>query len=109
MKQNNALSGAQRHRLNMYIESNREIAAKHTDSAIADMATESLGFKVSSGNIAGSRKAVGVPKNRQSGSHKNNAVNYVAKELVQLLRELGKQPSEVLQQIAERRRMEAAE
>jgi hypothetical protein len=109
MKQTNALSGAERHRLNMFIEGNREIATKHTDSAIADIATESLGFKVSSGNVAGSRKAVGLAKNRPKGALKNNAVNFVAKELLQLLLELGKEPSQILRQIAERRRMEVTE
>jgi hypothetical protein len=101
MKQKyNHLGGAQQHKLNMYIEKNRELATEASDYAVAIKASQELGYPVTENNIRGAREAVGIKKRLSS---------YIAKELVQLLIELGKQPSEILQQIADRRRMEETE
>jgi hypothetical protein len=109
MKQKyNHLGGAQQHKLNMYIEKNRELATEASDYSVAVKASQELGYPVTENNIRGAREAVGIKK-RLTKVFKSNASSYIAKELVQLLIELGKQPSEILQQIADRRRMEVTE
>jgi hypothetical protein len=108
MKEINTLSLIERHKLNMYIEKHRELATEASDYAVAVKATQELGYPVTENNIRGAREAVGIKK-RLVKVFKSNAASYIAKELVQLLIELGKQPSETLQQIADRRRMEVTE
>jgi hypothetical protein len=109
MKQINTLSLIERHKLNMYIESNRDMAEKHTNVTVAYMASQALAFKISPANIIGALKAVGISKRPRAVTLKFGAVSYVAKELSKLLIELGKEPSEILKQIAERKRMEVTE
>lgn len=113
-KKVNALNSQEKYKLNVFVEKNKETIIGLTDDAAAKLASQELGFKVSVGNLTGARKAVGIPKRglhcNSRGKKKNkSAVNYVARALLDLYVELGKEPTEILRQIAERRRMEVSE
>ena len=97
----------------MFIENNRNIAETYPDRLVALQATEKLGFVVSSGNVAGARRAVGVTKvfgyaHEITGKKiSKNAVNYVAGAVLELYKHLGKEAPEIIARIAARQKLEA--
>lgn len=111
MKNCNGLSGSQRHQLNMFIENNRELAATESDSRCAEKASELLGFRITSSNVSGARRAVGIEKKRilSSAGSKNGAASYVALAVVNLYRELNMEIPPIILKIARRQRMEVEE
>ncbi len=108
MKQkSNHLGGANQHKLNMYIENNREYAAEVSDYAVAVKASQALGFEVTENNVRGAREFVGLKKRNSpaSGSIKPRYHSELAKAIIELYEDLGKAPPCILHDIAANKKM----
>jgi hypothetical protein len=111
MKQKyNHLGGAQQHKLNMYIEKNRELAIEASDYSIAVKASQELGYPVTESNIRGAREAVGVKKRfaREDSAIKPRYHSELAKALIELYEDLGKEPPCIIRDIAANKKMGSA-
>ena len=112
MKQKyNHLGAAKQHKLNMYIENNRELATIASDYSVAVKASQELGFPVTEHNIRGAREAVGISKGfaREGSSAKPRYHSELAKALIELYEDLGKEPPCIIRDIAANKKMGSAQ
>ena len=91
-----------KHRLNVYVEENKQLAETILDADFAVRAQKDLGFSITAGNVKGARDVFGIKKafvNQYPSSTPNGCIT-IARELIELMISLGQVPSEQLKQIA---------
>jgi len=98
----NTLDGKQMYALCVYVSNQWLLFETLSNTAISQMASEYLGYKVTSSNIEHAISSVGLEKTKQPSSHKDR-VQVVARELVVLLKHLGVDPAKDLIDVSQRK------
>lgn len=80
-----------------------DFAGVHTMTAAADVAAKAVGFPVPISAIQRAMQATGAQLPTPSRKEQRDRVHVLATELVNLMRELGKEPSAALQSIVNRK------
>ena len=90
----NGLSSAQKYLLTKWIDDNKGLVSSLTDSDTALKATDTLKFNVSSGNVSGARRSLGMKRKnasvkRAKASSPSDAIVDLALAIYQLYIKLG--------------------
>ena len=103
------LNGSERHRLNMWLLSNKTEAEVVPNVALAKLASKELNFDVTASNISASLDIVEISKKKHRmnfSSSKTDRTHIVALSLFRLYEHLGEEPPKELLAVVQRKPVE---